>query len=93
MKITANFSATRPRLAAPLAVLSWTTALALTAAAAWLVARLAGEVLGTETFIEQSVQVLGAVIVGLVVYVAAASILHIDEVAMVRRQVVRRFVR
>jgi hypothetical protein len=39
MKITANFSVTRPRLAAPLAVLSWTTALALGAAAAWLVAQ------------------------------------------------------
>ena len=68
-------------------------AAAITAGAAWLVARFAGEVLGTETLVEQSVQVLGAVIVGLVVYVAAASILHIDEVATVRRQVVRRFVR
>ena len=67
-------------------------AAAVTAGAAWLVARLAGEVLGTTTLVEQSVQVLGAVIVGLVVYVAAAAILHIDEVASVRRQVVRRFV-
>ena len=63
----------------------------LTAGAAWLVARLAGETLGTATIIERSVQVLGAVVVGLVVYVVAAAILHIDEVTLVRRQVVRRF--
>jgi putative peptidoglycan lipid II flippase len=68
-------------------------AAALTAGAAWLVARFAGEVIGTETLVDQSIQVLGAVVVGMVVYLVAAAILHIDEVAMVRRQLLRRFVR
>ena len=62
-----------------------------TAAAAWIVARLLGEALGTATLGAQAVQVLGAVTAGLAVYLAAATTLRIEEVAMVRRQLLARF--
>jgi putative peptidoglycan lipid II flippase len=63
----------------------------LTAATAWLVAQALGDAMGTVTFAEQAVQVLGSVAAGVVVFVAAATLLRIEEVAMVRDQVVARW--
>ena len=62
-----------------------------TAAAAWLVARGIERWLGTATIGTQAVQVLTAVTVGLVVFVASAAALRIEEVTMVRRQVTARW--
>jgi putative peptidoglycan lipid II flippase len=62
-----------------------------TAATAWLVARGLGNAIGTATIAEQSIQVFGAVAAGLVVFVAGAMLLRIEEVAMVRRQLVARW--
>jgi putative peptidoglycan lipid II flippase len=64
---------------------------AITAGAAWLVARGLAELVGTATLLEQALQVVGGVGVGVVVYLLAANILHIDEVTMVRRQLLARF--
>jgi putative peptidoglycan lipid II flippase len=62
-----------------------------TAAAAWLVAEGIGRWLGTSTLGAQAVQVLSAVGVGLAVFIASAAALRIEEVEMVRRQVVQRW--
>jgi putative peptidoglycan lipid II flippase len=64
---------------------------AATAGAAWAVARWLASTLGTATLLEQTAQVLAAIAVGVGVYVAAATLLRIDEVAMVRRQLAGRF--
>jgi putative peptidoglycan lipid II flippase len=64
---------------------------AATAGAAWLVARGVGDALGVASLGEQAVQVLSAVAVGVVVFVVAAVLLRIEEVDMVRRQLVGRF--
>jgi len=63
----------------------------LTAVAAWLVARWLGEAVGTATVGRQAVQVAGAVGAGLVVFVATAIVLRIEEVDMVRRHLVSRW--
>jgi putative peptidoglycan lipid II flippase len=63
----------------------------LTAATAWVVAQALGDAMGTVTFVEQTVQVLGSVAAGVVVFVAAATLLRIEEVAMVRDQVAARW--
>jgi hypothetical protein len=55
------------------------------------VARGLGDTLGTETVAEQAVQVLCAVAAGLATFVAGAMILRIEEVALVRQQVVARW--
>jgi putative peptidoglycan lipid II flippase len=62
-----------------------------TAAAAWLVARAIDGWLGTATIGAQAVQVLSAVAVGLLVFLASAAALRIEEVTMVRRQVIARW--
>lgn len=62
----------------------------LTAGAAWLVARWAGNTFGVEHLGEQVVQVLSAVAAGFVVFVVAAVTLRIEEVDMARRQLVGR---
>ena len=59
-----------------------------TAAAAWLVAEAFDAWLGTTSLGTQAVQVLGAVAAGLLVFVASAAALRIEEVDMVRKQVV-----
>jgi putative peptidoglycan lipid II flippase len=64
---------------------------AVTAAVAWLVARWLGETVGISTIAEQVVQVLGAVVAGLAAFVLAATLLRIEEVAMVRRMLVERW--
>jgi putative peptidoglycan lipid II flippase len=64
---------------------------AATAAVAWLVARWLGEGLGTSTVLEQSVQVFGAVLAGLAAFAACAALLRIEEVAVVRRQLLARW--
>jgi putative peptidoglycan lipid II flippase len=64
-----------------------------TAGVAWLVARGLGNALGTETVGQQIVQVFGAVAAGLATFVACATVLRIEEVAMVRRQMVARWQR
>jgi putative peptidoglycan lipid II flippase len=66
-------------------------AAAATAGAAWIVAQALGAAIGTATIAEQSIQVFGAVAAGLVVFVAGAMLLRIEEVAMVRRQLVARW--
>jgi putative peptidoglycan lipid II flippase len=63
----------------------------VTAGVAWVVARSVGSWLGTAEIGEQAVQVFGAVAAGLAAFVATATALRIDEVAMVRRQVVARW--
>jgi putative peptidoglycan lipid II flippase len=62
-----------------------------TAAAAWLVAEVVGELLGTTSIGAQAVQVLTAVGVGLAVFLASAVALRIEEVQTVGRQVVGRW--
>jgi putative peptidoglycan lipid II flippase len=64
---------------------------AATAGAAWLVAGWLGDAVGTTTIPEQAAQVFGAVAAGLAVFVLAATLLRIEEVAMVRRQVFARW--
>jgi len=64
---------------------------AATAGVAWLVARWLGGALGTETLGAQAAQVFGAVAAGLAVFLASATALKIEEVAMVRRQIVARW--
>jgi putative peptidoglycan lipid II flippase len=66
-------------------------AAAATGATAWAVARVLGEGLGTTTVSAQVVQVLGAVVAGLLVFVLMALILRISEVDMVRRQLTTRW--
>ncbi len=62
-----------------------------TAAVAWLVARQIGDALGTATLGGQLAQVTGAVLAGLLAFVAMALILRIDEVQMMRRQLMARW--
>jgi putative peptidoglycan lipid II flippase len=62
-----------------------------TAATAWVVAEALDEWLGTTSLGTQAVQVLGAVAAGLMVFVASAAALRIEEVEMVRKQVVAGF--
>lgn len=62
-----------------------------TAATAWVVAEAFDAWLGTTVLGTQAVQVLGAVAAGLLVFVASAAALRIEEVDMVRRQVVAGF--
>lgn len=59
-----------------------------TAGVAWVVARLLADALGTTSILEQTIQVVGAVGAGLVVFVVAATLLRIEEVAAVRRRLV-----
>ena len=59
-----------------------------TAATAWVVAEAFDAWLGTTSLGTQAVQVLGAVAAGLAVFVASAAALRIEEVDMVRRQLV-----
>jgi putative peptidoglycan lipid II flippase len=62
-----------------------------TAAVAWLVAEGFERWLGTRILATQTVQVLGAVVAGLAVFVASAAALRIEEVGLVRRQVAARW--
>ena len=62
-----------------------------TAAVAWLVAEGFELWLGTTTLAAQTVQVLGAVVAGLAVFIASAAALRIEEVGLVRRQVSARW--
>jgi putative peptidoglycan lipid II flippase len=62
-----------------------------TAAVAWIVARLLGDALGTETLADQAVQVFSAIAAGVAVFLAAAAAFRIDEVATVRHQLVARW--
>jgi peptidoglycan biosynthesis protein MviN/MurJ (putative lipid II flippase) len=62
-----------------------------TAAVAWVVARWLGDALGTSSIAEQAVQVFGAIAAGLATFIALATLLRIEEVAMVRRQVAARW--
>jgi putative peptidoglycan lipid II flippase len=64
---------------------------AATAAVAWAVARVLGDSVGTATIAAQFLQVFAAVAAGLVVFAAAAALLRIEEVAMVRRQLMARW--
>jgi putative peptidoglycan lipid II flippase len=64
---------------------------AATAATAWVVAEAFDAWLGTTSLGTQAVQVLGAVAAGLLVFVASAAALRIEEVDLVRRQVVAGF--
>ncbi|HZD18418.1 MAG TPA: murein biosynthesis integral membrane protein MurJ [Actinomycetota bacterium] len=63
----------------------------LTAATAWLVARWLGRTIGIATIGEQLAQVTAAIGAGLVVFLLAATMLRIEEVEMVRRQLVSRW--
>jgi putative peptidoglycan lipid II flippase len=61
-----------------------------TAALAWTTAKGIGNALGTTTIVAQAAQVAGAVLAGLLAFVAMALILRIDEVDMIRRQLTAR---
>ena len=61
-----------------------------TAAAAWGAARVLGNTLGTATLLEQVIQVGGAVLFGLVTFVAAALVLRIEEFDLVKRTLLGR---
>ncbi|MEW6059675.1 MAG: murein biosynthesis integral membrane protein MurJ [Actinomycetota bacterium] len=63
----------------------------VTAGVAWLVARLIAEALGTGTVLARLLQVTGAVMAGLLAFVAVALILRINEVRTVRRQLTARW--
>ena len=63
----------------------------VTAATAWVVAEAFDAWLGTTSLGTQAVQVLGAVAAGLAVFVASAVALRIEEVDMVRKQMVAGF--
>jgi putative peptidoglycan lipid II flippase len=62
-----------------------------TAATAWVVAEAFDAWLGTTSLGTQAVQVLGAVAAGLLVFVASAAALRIEEVDMVRKQILSGF--
>jgi putative peptidoglycan lipid II flippase len=62
-----------------------------TAGVAWVVAWALGEAVGTETIQAQSLQVFTAVAAGLVVFLVGSSVLRIEEVDAVRRQLVGRW--
>ncbi len=64
---------------------------AATAVVAWAVARWLGDAIGTATLGQQAVQVFGAVAAGLVVFAVSATLLRIEEVAMVRNQALARW--
>jgi putative peptidoglycan lipid II flippase len=66
---------------------------AATAATAWLVARWLGTTIGTATLTDQSLQVFTAIASGLVVFVAASTVMRIEEVDAVRRHLVARWLR
>jgi len=63
----------------------------ITAAVAWAAARAIGGWAGTGTLGGQAAQVLGAVAVGILAFVAAALMLHVDEVDVLRRQLAARW--
>jgi putative peptidoglycan lipid II flippase len=73
----------------------WRTLLAaaLTGGAAWVTAEALGRAFGTSSLGTQVLQVLGAVVVGVLVFLGAALIFRIEEVDTVRRQVSARFQR
>ncbi len=62
-----------------------------TALAAWGTARLIGGWLGTGSFVALTLQVSGAIVVGLLVFLAGALILRIQEVDTVKRQILARW--
>ena len=62
-----------------------------TAAAAFGLARLSASALGTETLLDQLVQVGGAVAGGIVVFLASAAVLRIEELGFVRTVLLGRF--
>ena len=63
----------------------------ITAVVAWAAARAIGGWAGTATLGGQAAQVLGAVAVGILAFVAAALMLHVDEVDVLRRQLAARW--
>jgi len=63
----------------------------VTAAVAWVVARAIGESVGTATLGGRAAQVLGAVAAGILAFMAAALMLRVEEVDVVRRQLVARW--
>lgn len=58
--------------------------------AAWWVARAGGRALGTASLTAQATQILGAVLAGLIVYVALASILRLKELEWIKGLLPRR---
>jgi putative peptidoglycan lipid II flippase len=63
---------------------------AVTALAAWAVAKALGAWLGTDTLVAQAVQVLLAIGAGVLVFVGTALILRIEEVDTVKQQLLGR---
>jgi putative peptidoglycan lipid II flippase len=64
---------------------------AATAATAWLVARWLGTTVGTATLTEQSLQVFTAIASGVATFVAASTVMRIEEVDAVRRHLAARW--
>jgi len=62
-----------------------------TAGAAWGVARLSETAFGVDSLAAQAVQVVGAVLAGLAVFIAAAIVLRMEEWTLVRRAFIARF--
>jgi putative peptidoglycan lipid II flippase len=63
----------------------------VTAGAAYGTSELLGSLVGTETLLEQTVQVLGSVVVGLLVFVGMALLLRIEDLRQVVGMVAGRF--
>jgi len=72
-------------------LLKATAAGVVTAAAAWGVSQLLSSALGGGGLAAQTAQVLGSVAVGLIVFVAAASLLRMEELELVRTSLAARF--
>jgi len=63
----------------------------ITAGVAWVTSRAIGGWVGTDTLGGQAAQVLGAVVAGILAFVAAALMFRVEEVDVVRRQLVARW--
>jgi putative peptidoglycan lipid II flippase len=64
---------------------------AATAGAAFAVSKVLGSAIGTATLLEQAVQVLGSVVIGLLVFVAMALLLRMEDLRQVIGMVAGRF--
>jgi putative peptidoglycan lipid II flippase len=60
-------------------------AAALTGAGAWAAARLMSEVFGTDTFVDQLIQVGTGVLAGIIIFLGAAMLFRMEELTLVRR--------
>jgi putative peptidoglycan lipid II flippase len=65
-------------------------AAALTAAAAWGAARLMFDLVGTDTFVEQLIQVGAGMLAGIIIFLGAALLFRMEELTLVKRTLFER---